>query len=79
MTLSLYTHEYFMKEALKEALKGKQEGEIPVGAVVVCQKRIIARAYNQTEKLMQTSPPPKKNQNKTKNKKRKKNIMHVSE
>ena len=51
MTLSLYTHEYFMKEALKEALKGKQEGEIPVGAVVVCQKRIIARAYNQTEKL----------------------------
>ncbi|MCG8321038.1 MAG: nucleoside deaminase [Cytophagales bacterium] len=51
MTLSLYTHEHFMKEALKEAVKGKEEGEIPVGAVVVCQKRIIARACNQTEKL----------------------------
>ena len=51
MALSLYTHEYFMKEALKEALKGREDGEIPVGAVVVCGKRIIARASNQTEKL----------------------------
>ncbi len=51
MTLSLYTDEYYMKEALKEAQKGLDEGEIPVGAVVVCQKQIIARAYNQTERL----------------------------
>ena len=51
MALSLFTDEYFMKEALKEALKGKEDGEIPVGAVVVCEKRIIARACNQTETL----------------------------
>ncbi len=51
MGLSLYTDEYFMKEALKEALTGKEKGEIPVGAVVVSQNRIIARAYNQTEML----------------------------
>ncbi|MDN5216242.1 nucleoside deaminase [Fulvivirgaceae bacterium BMA12] len=51
MGLSLYTDEYFMKEALKEALAGKEKGEIPVGAVVVSQNRIIARAYNQTEML----------------------------
>lgn len=40
-----------MKEALKEAEKARDEGEVPVGAVVVCRNRIIARAYNQTEKL----------------------------
>ncbi len=51
MTLSLYTEEYFMKEALKEAKKGLEEGEIPVGAVIVCQNQIIARAHNQTERL----------------------------
>ncbi|HLU89993.1 MAG TPA: nucleoside deaminase [Cyclobacteriaceae bacterium] len=49
--MELYTDEYFMNEALKEANKAFEEGEIPVGAVVVCGKRIIARAYNQTEKL----------------------------
>ena len=51
MALSLFTDEYFMKEALKEAVRGREEGEIPVGAVVVCEKRIIARACNQTETL----------------------------
>lgn len=49
--LSVYSDERFMKEALKEAEKAFEEGEIPVGAVVVCRNRIIARAYNQTEKL----------------------------
>jgi tRNA(adenine34) deaminase len=43
--------EYYMMEALKEAQKGFDADEIPVGAVVVCQDRIIARAYNNTEKL----------------------------
>ena len=43
--------EYYMKEALKEARKAFEEGEIPVGAVVVCNHRIIARAHNQTERL----------------------------
>lgn len=51
MTLSVFSDESYMKEALKEAQKAFDEGEIPVGAVVVCKNRIIARAYNQTEKL----------------------------
>ena len=40
-----------MGEALKEARKAFDIGEVPVGAVVVCKNRIIARAHNQTEKL----------------------------
>jgi tRNA(adenine34) deaminase len=40
-----------MREALKEAQKAFEISEIPVGAVVVCKNRIIARAHNQTEKL----------------------------
>lgn len=51
MALSVFSDEHFMKEALKEAGKAFDNGEIPVGAVVVCNKRIIARAHNQTEKL----------------------------
>ncbi|MBL7849889.1 MAG: nucleoside deaminase [Cyclobacteriaceae bacterium] len=43
--------EHFMQEALKEARKAFEEGEIPVGAVVVCRNKIIARAHNQTERL----------------------------
>ncbi|WP_460545786.1 nucleoside deaminase [Echinicola sediminis] len=49
--MDLYTPEYFMNEALKQARIAFDEGEIPVGAVMVCRNRIIARAYNQTEKL----------------------------
>jgi len=44
-------HERFMKEALKEAQKAFDDGEVPVGAVMVCEGRIIARGWNQTEKL----------------------------
>ena len=40
-----------MKQALLEAQKAFEAGEIPVGAVVTCQDRIIARAHNQTELL----------------------------
>ena len=40
-----------MREAMKEAQKAFDDGEVPVGAVVACQNRIIARAHNQTEKL----------------------------
>jgi len=43
--------EYYMKHALKEAQKAFDEGEVPIGAVVVMQDRIIARAFNQVEKL----------------------------
>jgi tRNA(adenine34) deaminase len=49
--MELYTDEYFMREAMKEAQKAYEIGEVPVGAVVVCRNRIIARAHNQTEKL----------------------------
>ena len=40
-----------MNEALKQAKIAFEEGEIPVGAVIVCQDQIIARAYNQVERL----------------------------
>ncbi|MCB0489454.1 MAG: nucleoside deaminase [Cyclobacteriaceae bacterium] len=49
--MDLYTDEYFMREALKEAQKAFEDGEVPVGAVVACKNRIIGRAHNQTEKL----------------------------
>ncbi len=49
--MELFTPEYYMNEALKLARIAFEEGEIPVGAVMVCRKKIIARAYNQTEKL----------------------------
>src|SRR5215218_560203 len=45
------SHEYYMKQALKEAQKAYHDGEVPIGAVIVMQDKIIARAYNQVEKL----------------------------
>ncbi len=42
---------HYMKQALLEAQKASRRGEIPVGAVVVCKDRIIARAHNLTETL----------------------------
>lgn len=42
---------YFMKRALAEAEQAFAEGEIPVGALVVCQNKIITRAHNLTETL----------------------------
>ncbi len=49
--MEIFTDEYFMREALKEAAKALEISEVPVGAVVVCKNRIIARGHNQTEKL----------------------------
>jgi tRNA(adenine34) deaminase len=43
--------DYFMKQALREAQKAFDEGEVPVGAIVVMNNKIIARGYNQVEKL----------------------------
>jgi len=43
--------QYFMKEALKQAAIALEKGEVPVGAVVVFENRIIARAHNQMEML----------------------------
>lgn len=49
--MEIFTDEYFMQQALKEARAAEELGEIPVGAVVVAGSRIIARAHNQTEQL----------------------------
>ena len=46
-----FNDEYFMKQALVEARSAAEEGEVPVGAVIVCNNQIIARAHNQTERL----------------------------
>ena len=46
-----FSDEYFMKKAFQEARLAYDEGEVPVGAVVVAQNRIIARAHNLTEML----------------------------
>jgi tRNA(adenine34) deaminase len=48
---SIFSDEYFMREALKEAQQARMENEIPIGAVVVFNNRIIARAHNMTERL----------------------------
>lgn len=45
------SHEAYMRKALEEARRAGEEGEIPVGAIVVCRGRVIARAHNETEKL----------------------------
>ena len=49
--LTIYSDETYMKEALKEAHKALAADEIPIGAVIVCRNRIIARAHNFTERL----------------------------
>ena len=46
------TDEYYMREALKEAHKALADDEVPIGAVIVCRNKIIARGYNLTEKLV---------------------------
>ena len=43
--------DHFMREAIKEAMKAFDKGEVPIGAVIVHEKKIIARAHNQTEML----------------------------
>lgn len=49
--LSVFSDEFYMKEALKEAQKAYDLGEIPVGAIVVSNHEIIAKAHNLTEQL----------------------------
>jgi tRNA(adenine34) deaminase len=48
---AMQSHEFYMQKALEEARKAFDEGEVPVGAVVVMNGKIIARGYNQVEKL----------------------------
>lgn len=47
----MFDDTYFMRQALIEARKAAEEGEIPIGAVVVCRNSIIARTHNLTETL----------------------------
>ena len=48
---AIFSDEHFMKEALKEARKAFDADEVPIGAVIVCNNKIIGRAHNYTEHL----------------------------
>lgn len=48
---NMFDHQYFMKKAYQEAEVAFEKGEIPVGAVIVIDNKIIARAHNLTELL----------------------------
>lgn len=49
--IDLHSDEFFMREALRQAQRARDQGEVPVGAVIVWEGRIIARAHNQVEML----------------------------
>src|SRR5579862_3449823 len=49
--IDLHSDDYFMREALRQAARAYAAGEVPVGAVIVREGGIIARAYNQVELL----------------------------
>jgi len=51
MEINPFSDKYFMHEALKEAHKAVLADEVPVGAIIVCDNQIIARAHNYTERL----------------------------
>lgn len=51
MIEDIFTDEYFMKKALQEAQEAFDKGEIPVGAVIVVDNKVIARTHNLTELL----------------------------
>jgi tRNA(adenine34) deaminase len=50
-TIDLHSDDYFMGEALRQAVKAFEHEEVPIGAVIVREGKIIARAYNQVEEL----------------------------
>ena len=50
--ITAFSDEHFMRQAIREARAAALADEVPVGAIVVCQDRIIARGHNQTERLM---------------------------
>ena len=51
MKLSVFSDEHFMKLAFQEAQKAYELDEVPVGAVIVCDNQVIAKAHNLTEAL----------------------------
>lgn len=48
---NILNDEYYMRQALTEAQKAFDKNEVPIGAVIVCQNRVIARSHNLTEAL----------------------------
>jgi tRNA(adenine34) deaminase len=53
--MEIFTDSFFMREAFKEAQKAADAGEVPVGAIIVSNDQIIARAHNQVETLRDTT------------------------
>ena len=51
MEIKPFNDTYFMKQALVQAKKAYDDDEVPVGAIIVCDNQIIARAHNYTEAL----------------------------
>lgn len=51
MELNIFNDDHFMRKAYNLALQAFDEDEVPVGAVVVCENRIIGTGYNQVERL----------------------------
>lgn len=51
MTTNILNDDYYMRQALNEARQAFDKGEVPIGAIVVCKGRIIARGHNLTETL----------------------------
>ncbi|MCR4959294.1 MAG: nucleoside deaminase [Prevotella sp.] len=49
--MTIPNHEKYMRIALDEAHKALAKGEVPIGAVIVCQEHVVARAHNLTETL----------------------------
>ena len=50
-----HNHEFYMQQALREAKKAGEKGEIPIGAIIVGNDKIIARAHNQTDALIDST------------------------
>ena len=48
-------HQHFMRKALDLAKQAKEEGEVPVGAIIVFKDQVIAKGYNQTERLVDST------------------------
>jgi len=51
MSVIEFSDEYFIKQALQEAIKGMDAGEVPIGAVVMCNNQVIGRGHNLIETL----------------------------
>ena len=49
--MNLLNDEYWMRLALKEATQAYQDDEVPIGAIIICNNKIIAKGFNQTERL----------------------------